>query len=136
MPVGYTGPVPRLGSLLLASVLLGVPRALEARTFGAHRSFYVEVSREAPGLGPVADALSEALAQSACALARRRSQATTVIDVVSVLTTTDRQGRPVEAVTLAVREGHRVRRVVLHGHPDDRAASARELVARLSRLES
>jgi hypothetical protein len=130
--------MPRLGSLVLASVLLGVPRALEARTFGARRSFYVEVSREAPGLGPLADALSQALAESACSLAARRSQATTVIDVVSVLTTTDARGRPVEAFTLSVREGGRVRRLVLHGRPDDRVAAARELVARLSpsRLDS
>jgi hypothetical protein len=132
----YTGPVPRLGSLVLASVLLGVPRALEARTFGAQRSFYVDVSREASGLAPFAEALSHALAASAWSLAPRRAQATTVIDVVSVLTTTDARGRPVEAFTLSISERGRVRRLILHGRPDDRAKAARELVGRLSPLDS
>ncbi len=124
--------MPRLGSLLLASVLLGVPRALQARTFGApQRAVWVEVSRPSPELGAFADAVSDVLAGSAWRLATARSQATTVIEVVGVVSTADRHGRAVEAFTLSVREGRHERRVVLHGRPDDRPGSARALVARL-----
>ena len=45
----------RLGSVLLAAVLLGVPRALEARSFGAPRSVYVDVALPAPGLAGFAE---------------------------------------------------------------------------------
>src|SRR5512132_1423303 len=107
--------MPRLGSLVLASVLLGVPRALDARTFGAQRSVYLELSRPAPALGAFAEALSVALTDASWCLASQRTEATTVIDVVSVLSTTDRRGRPVETFTLAVREGRQLRRIVLHG---------------------
>ncbi len=125
--------MPRLGSLLLASVLLGVPRALQARTFGApQRAVWVEVSRPSPELGAFADAVSEALAASAWSLASGRSQATTIVEVVGVVSTRDPRGRRVEAFTLSVREGGRERRVVLQGRPEDRAGTARALVARLA----
>ncbi|HXY40016.1 MAG TPA: hypothetical protein VEQ10_10110 [Vicinamibacteria bacterium] len=125
--------MPRLGSLVLASVLLGVPRALQSRTFGApQRAVWVEVSRPSPELGAFADAVSEALAASAWSLAAERSQATTVVEVAGVVSTTDCGGRPVEAFTLSVREGRRERRLVLHGRPGDRAGAARALIAQLA----
>jgi hypothetical protein len=131
------GPMPRLGSLLLSGVLLGVPRALQSRTFGApQRTVYVEVSRPAPALGAFAEAFTEALADATWGLARTRSAATTVVELVSVVSTTDRHGRAVEAFTLSVREGGRSRRIVLHGRPDDRLASARQLIATLARSAS
>ncbi len=125
--------MPRLGSLLLASVLLGVPRALQARTFGApRRAVWVEVCRPAPELSALADAVSEVFAASAWSLASGLSQATTVIEVVGVVSSSDRQGRRVEAFTLSVREGRREQRVVLQGRPEDRAGTARALIARLA----
>ena len=125
--------MPRLGSLVLASVLLGVPRALQGRTFGApRRAVWVEVSRPSPVLGAFAFALSEVLTDSAWSLAGGRWQATTVVEVLGVASTTDRRGRRVEAYTLSVREGGRERQVVLHGHPGDRMGTARALIARLA----
>ncbi|HVO09427.1 MAG TPA: hypothetical protein VMX54_01625 [Vicinamibacteria bacterium] len=124
--------MPRLGCLVLASALLGVPRALQARTFGAPpRAVWVEVCRPSPVMGAFADAVGDVLAASAWSPASGRSQATTVVDVVGVVSSTDRRGRPVEAYALSVREGRRERRVVLHGRPEDRAGTARALVAAL-----
>ncbi len=129
--------MPRLGSLVLASVLLGVPRALEARTFGApQRAVYVEVARPTRELGAFAEAVSEALAGSAWSLVSFRSEATVLIDVESVVKATDARGRPLEVFTVCVREGRRVRRLVLQGAARDRAGAARALIGRLSRLDS
>jgi hypothetical protein len=122
----------RLGSLVLASVLLGVPRALDARAFGARRPVYVEIAPASPGLLAFGEALSRALAdQPGWSLAPGRAQATTVIDVLAVHTGLDVRGRSLEAVTLSVSERGRSRRVVLHTTAGQRDAAARELLARL-----
>ena len=66
----------RLGSVLLAAVLLGVPRALEARSFGAPRSVYMDVARPAPDLAGFAEELQRALEAAGCRLAARPDGAT------------------------------------------------------------
>jgi len=121
----------RLGSLLLTGVLLGVPRALEGRAFGARRPVYVEVSPWAPELLGLAQEIERALAAASFTLAARRSEAVTVVEVTGVAHSTDR-GRPVEAFTLDVREGGRARRVILQGPRGRRADAARLLLERLA----
>jgi hypothetical protein len=83
-PAGSARRLRRLGSVVLAAVLLGVPRALEARAFGAARSVYVEVADPAAGLTDFAEALSRALEQAGCAVAPRASGATVVVEVYAL----------------------------------------------------
>jgi hypothetical protein len=126
----------RLGSVVLAGMLLGVPRALDSRAFGAQRSVYLEVSPQAPELAAFALALERALAGASWTLATRRSRATLVVDLLTVATGTDARGRPVEAISLAVRDPLGLRRLVLHGTPAGRTGTAQQLVMRLSPHES
>lgn len=130
--IPYTGRVPHLGCVVLASVLLGVPRALDARAFGARRPMYVEFSPGSPGLLGFCEALFRALGEACRSLAPIRSAATTVIDVLGVTPGLDSRGRGVEAVTLTVAQGGRLRRIVLHAAAGRREEAARELLARLS----
>ena len=125
-----------LGSLVLASVLLGVPRALEARAFGAQRSVYVELLPGIPELAGFAAALERALGEAGWSLAPRPTEATMVVDVLSVATGRDARGRPIEAIGLAVHDRRGLRRLVLQGAAWERAATARQLLARLSPAES
>lgn len=122
----------RLGSIVLASVLLGVPRALDARAFGAQGSVYVEVSPLAPELQAFARELERALLQASFTLAGRRSEAATVVDVLSVARSADEAGRAMQAIGLAARDGRRQRRLVLHYTPGHAAAAVRELLACLA----
>ncbi len=125
-----------LGPLVLTSVLLGVPRALDSRAFGAQRSVYVELSPQAPELADFAVALEHVLGEAAWSLAPRAGEATLVVDVLSLATGSDARGRPIEAISLAVRDRRGLRRVVLQGAASERAATARQLLARLSVVES
>jgi len=121
----------RLGSLLLTGVLLGVPRALEARTFGLQRSVYIDVSPLAPEPQAFARELEVALLDGAYALADDPARATVVIEVHSA-TTTHRVGRSrAEAVLISVRDGGSTRPLVLHYPADQRMAAARSLLDRL-----
>jgi hypothetical protein len=130
--IPYTGSVRGLVSLVLASILLGVPRALDARAFGARRPGYVELSPRSPGLQAFGEALSRALAgRPAWSLSRSRREAATVVDVLALASGLDARGRRVEAVALRVSERGGTRRVLLHAAPGQREAAARELVARL-----
>lgn len=123
----------RIGSLVLASVLLGVPRALDARVFGARRPVCrVEVSPRSPGLLAFGEALERALGGVGSAFAPCRSAAVTVVEVLHVASVRDALGRAAEAITLAVTEGQRVRRILLHARPNGLDAAARALLARLS----
>ena len=118
-----------LGSLVLASVLLGVPRALDARTFGARRPVYVVVSPGSPGLLAFGEALSRALAERpAWSVSPSRAGAATVVDVIAAASGRDARGRAVEAITLSVSEGARTRRIVLHAAAGQSQAAARELL--------
>jgi hypothetical protein len=120
----------RLGSILLSGVLLGVPRALESRAFGMRRPVYFEVAPDT-GLDDFSSELERALHESNWPLARSRASATTVVEVVG-LRRGRADGRPVDTVTVVVREGRRVRRLMLVASPGRHADAARELLARLA----
>jgi hypothetical protein len=120
-----------LGSIVLASVLLGVPRALDARSFGAQGSVYVEVSPAAPELQEFARELERALVRASLTLSARRCEATTVIDVLGVARSAGPEGRTEEAIALATHDGPRQRRLVLHYSRGHAAAAMSELLARL-----
>jgi hypothetical protein len=126
----------RLGSVVLASVLLGVPRALNARAFGVQESVCVEASPLASELREFARELERELARAPIALTARRSEATVVVDVLSVVRSPDGAMR---AVGLAVTDGRSGRALVLHYEAGGAAEAARELVRALgpvSRQES
>jgi hypothetical protein len=116
----------RLGSILLTGVLLGVPRALDARAFGGRRPVYVEISPVAPELVGLAEEIERALAAANWTLVPRR-EATTVIEVTAVAHTIE-GGRPIEAFTLSLLEGRRARRLVLHAESGRRSDIARAVV--------
>jgi hypothetical protein len=125
----------RLGSLVLTGVLLGVPRALEARTFGVQRAVHVEVSPRSPGLDAFARELERALVESSCTVAADRSDATVVVDVRSAASISDVGGAS-ESVLLTVRDRAGARPLVLC-YPAERAAgAARALLDRLRPLST
>ncbi len=121
----------RLGSIVLTSVLLGVPRALEARTFGQRRPVYVEVAPRSPGLLAFGEALGRALDAAGRASGPRHATAVQLVDVLHLASLRDALGRAVEMITLVVREGRRMRRILLHADAGRRDDAARELLARL-----
>ena len=121
----------RLGSLLLAGVLLGVPRALEARTFGLQRSVYIDVSPLAPELQAFARELEAVLLDGAYALADDPSRATVVIEVHSATTTRTTARSRDEAVLISVRDRSSTRPLILHYPAEQRTAAARSLLDRL-----
>jgi hypothetical protein len=130
----YDGPganVLRLGSVVLAAVLLGVPRALEARAFGAEHAIFVEVS-PAEGLQDLATALERALVGFAWSLAGRASEATTVVELEAVTQVKGPGGRPLELVRVAVRDARGPRPLLLQYAPGNGAGAAHALVARLA----
>jgi len=122
----------RLSSILLAGVLLGVPRALEARTFGLQRSVYVDVSPLAPELQAFARELEAALLASAYALVDDPSRATLVVEVHNAATTRRSNPGPDEAVLITVRDGAATKPLVLHYPASRRTAAAQALLARLA----
>jgi hypothetical protein len=124
--------VVRLGSVVLAAVLLGVPRALDARAFGVQRSVYIDVAPQAPELLNFAVELERAIATGTHALVTRRSEATLVVELLSVSGSTGADGRAMEAASFSLREGPRTRSVVLHYRPGQRAEAARRLIESLS----
>lgn len=125
------GIVLRLGSAILASVLLGVPRALDARTFGAQRSVYVEVAPESPELAAFALELSRALADAGFSMAARPSGATLVVEVHALWRSGGTDGPASEAISFTVRDRRGMRPVILHYAPEERPAAARVLLRSL-----
>jgi DNA integrity scanning protein DisA with diadenylate cyclase activity len=122
----------RLGSLILATVLLGVPRALDARAFGAQRSVYLEVAPQAPELTDFMAELERAISAAALSLATRPTGATMVIEVQSLATARTSDGGRMEAVSLVVRDGASALPLILHYSPPHRARAATRLVEKLS----
>jgi hypothetical protein len=115
---------PRLGSVLLAAVLLGVPRALDARAFGSTPAFYVEVSAPSPGLRDFADALSRAIEEAGGRLSRGPRTATVVVEVHG-LWRGPRLGRS-ESIAFTVRDARGQRPLLLDykvGHAKEAAAA-------------
>lgn len=121
-----------LGSVILAAVLLGVPRGLDTRAFGAQRSVYIDVAPRAPELTGFVAELERAIGDAAYSLASRPAGATTVIEVRNVARGETSDGRPMEAVTLVVREGAASRPLVLHYTPPGRSRAASRLLETLS----
>jgi hypothetical protein len=120
----------RLGSAILASVLLGVPRALDTRAFGSPRSVYIQVAPDSPELSAFGEELSRALAGAGVSLATAPAGATLVVDVHG-LWRSESQGRVTEAIRFTARDGSGTRRLVLHYAPESRAAAARALLRSL-----
>lgn len=118
----------RLGSVVLAAVLLGVPRALDARAFGSQGSVYIETAPLSPELTDLTAELKRAIGETAYTLASRPSEATLVVELVGVSTTRSTDGSPMEAASFSVRDGARRRPVILHYAPDQRARAARALL--------
>jgi hypothetical protein len=129
----------RLGSMVLTAVLLGVPRALDTRAFGAARSVYVEVADPSPGLAGFADALARALERSGGRLATSPTGATAVVEVHALWRCVDSGPGPSEAVCFTVRDARGRRPLVLHYAAGREAEAARALLRALerpARLES
>jgi hypothetical protein len=121
----------RLGSAILASVLLGVPRALDARAFGAQGSVYVEVAPESPELTAFAAALSRALGDAGFSVATRPGGATLVVEIHALWRSQGESGAVSEAVSFTARDRRGARPLILHYAPEARAAAARALLLSL-----
>jgi hypothetical protein len=119
----------RLGSAILASVLLGVPRALDARAFGAPRSVYIQVAPDAPELTAFAAELSRALVDAGLSVATRPAGATLVVEVHGLWRSAS--GPATEAVSFTARDRRGTRLLVLHYAPEARPAAARALLRSL-----
>jgi hypothetical protein len=120
----------RLGSAILASVLLGVPRALDTRAFGSPRSVYIQVAPDSPELAAFGEELSRALAEAGVSLATRAAGATLVVDVHG-LWRSEADGRVTEAIRFTARDRNGTRRLVLHYAPESRSSAARALLRSL-----
>jgi hypothetical protein len=122
----------RFGSVVLAAVLLGVPRALDARAFGAPgpRSVYVDVAPADPRLADFAAELKRAIDGASYVLVARPFDATLIVEVHGLWRWSAASG-PTEAVSLTVRDAGTTRPVVLHYAPDRRSDAARALLAAL-----
>jgi len=121
----------RLGSALLASVLLGVPRALDTRAFGSPRSVYIQVAPDSPELSAFAEELTRALADAGVSLATAPSGATLVVDVHGLWRSESAGGGVTEAIRFTARDRSGTRRLVLHYAPESRSEAARALLRTL-----
>jgi hypothetical protein len=121
----------RLGSAILASVLLGVPRALDTRAFGSPRSVYIQVAPDSPELSAFGEELSRALADAGVSLATGPAGATLVVDVHGLWLSRGASGGVTEAVRFTARDRNGTRRLVLHYAPESRSAAARALLRAL-----
>jgi uncharacterized protein YdbL (DUF1318 family) len=121
----------RLGSVVLAAVLLGVPRALDAGTFGAQPSVYLAVATMDPRLRDFVGELERAIRASALTLAAQPSEATMIVELLGVSRFEAEGGRPMEAARFVVHDGPATRPVILHYAPGQGARAARRLLERL-----
>jgi hypothetical protein len=119
----------RLGSILLTALLTGVPRALDARAFGAQRSVYVEVAPNDPELASFAEELERALATASYTLVGDRTRATFVVEVHRCAPSAGARGR--NAVLLSVGDGRARHPLLLDHRPGQRARAARALLEAL-----
>jgi hypothetical protein len=114
----------RLGSAILASVLLGVPRALDARAFGAQRSVYIQVAPESPELTAFAAELSRALAGAGFSTVAHPHGDTLVVEVHALWQEEGGSGSMREAVSFTARDRQGTRQLLLHYAPEARSAAA------------
>jgi len=128
----YSGIVlSRLGSVVLAAVLLGVPRALDAGAFGAQPSVYLAVATMDSRLRAFAAELEWAIGASALTLAAWPGEATMVVELLGVSRSEAPGGRPMEAARFVLHDGPAKRPVILHYAPGQGARAARRLLERL-----
>jgi len=125
------GIVLRLGSAILASVLLGVPRALDSSAFGAPRSVYIQVAPDSPELTAFAAELSRALGDAGFSTATRPTGATLVVDIRSLWRSAGGSGPATEAVSFTARDRRGTRFLVLQYAPEARPEAARALLRSL-----
>jgi len=118
----------RLGSAVLTAVLLGVPRALDTRAFGADRSVYFQVADPSPGLAGFADALSRALERAGGRAVKSPAGATTVVEVHGLWRLGARGPGPSRAISLTVQDARGRRPLVLHYAAGREAEAARALL--------
>jgi hypothetical protein len=104
----------RLGSAILASVLLGVPRALDTRAIGAPRPVDIQVAPDSPELSAFAEELTRALVDAGLSVATHPAGATLVVDVHGLWRSVGGIGSVTEAVRVTARDGRGTRRLVLH----------------------
>ncbi len=123
-----------LGSVVLAAVLLGVPRALDAGAFGAPPSVYLAVASMDPVLRDFVAELKRAIGVSALTLLARPGEATMVLELLGVSRSEAEGGRPMEAARFVFHDGPATRPVILHYAPGQAARAARRLLERLSAL--
>jgi hypothetical protein len=121
----------RLGSAILAAVLLGVPRALDARAFGSVRSVYVEAAEASPDLAGFAEELSRALEEAGCRVAAGPTAATVVVEVHGLWKSADSRPGPSEAISVTVGDALGRRPLVLHYPQGRRRLAARALLRAL-----
>jgi len=125
------GIVLRLGSAILASVLLGVPRALDSSAFGAPRSVYIQVAPDSPELTAFAAELSRALGDAGFSTATRPTGGTLVVDIHSLWRSAGGSGPATEAVSFTARDRRGTRFLVLQYAPEARPEAARALLRSL-----
>jgi hypothetical protein len=122
--------------VILTAVLLGVPRALDARAFGSTRSVYVEVADPSPGLAGFAEELSRALEGAGCPLAARPTGATVVVEVYALWKRGGADTVPAEAIGCTVRDAHGRRPLVLDYRAGCQAQAARAVLRVLDEASS
>jgi len=126
--------VHRLGSVLLTAVLLGVPRALNARAFGAvPRWVFVQVSPLDPLLADFTVELERAIEAASCRLAGDARDAPVVVEIHSVWTARAARGPRTEAVSVTVRRRHEAVPLVVQYPPGRRSDAAHALIQALPR---
>jgi hypothetical protein len=121
----------RLGSILLTAVLLGVPRALEARAFGSTRAVHVDVAPQDPELASFAEELDRALAAATHTLAPRPFPATLVVEVHGFARSAPAGEGIRHAVLVSQGRGRTFRPLILDHGPGQRAQAARALIEAL-----
>jgi hypothetical protein len=122
----------RLGSAILASVLLGVPRALDARAFGATRSAYVQVAPGSPELEAFAAEFARALGDAGFAAAAGPRGTTLVVEIHGIWRSAGESGPgSSDAVSFTVHDRRGTRLLVLHFQENARSTAARALLRSL-----
>jgi hypothetical protein len=125
--------VRRLGSAILASVLLGVPRALDARIFGARRPAYVQLAPESRKLAALAAELLRALREACLSkpAATILDRSPLIVDVHGLWRCSARVGPTTEMISATASDGRGVRRLIAWYPAVARAAAARALLRSL-----
>lgn len=120
-----------LGALLLAAVLLGVPRALRAARLGpVRRPVYVELAPGDPALVDFATELKAAIDGHRYAPAPLRFDQALIVELHALSRWRSAAGRLMEAALLSVRDGTRAVPLVLSYRRAERSSAARGLIER------